>query len=251
MKYCFRSQKKSKKKKKWIWGVIFGSIFVLGGLFVIFYSPLFRFTQIQLSPASTVSDSEIQSFIETYFRQWGSQSLFLSFGSLEEKILSHFPTIEKVSLRRRLPHTLIITLTERKPILQARLADSTFLIDKNGFVFQKNSPQDNLPILEVEVSSCQKPRVGEFLLPSAPWENLSSIILYFWEKKESLSFVQGRLVSPKQMNIILSPGPVIYFDLEEEGSYSLQAIDAFSQQEDFLDWKYLDLRSPNRAFYLE
>jgi len=251
MKHCFHSSKKSKKKKRWVKGIIFGGIILLGGLLVIIYSPLFRLTQIQFSSASSLPESEIQSFIQTHSGRWGNQSLFLNLGLLKKQILNYFPTLERVLLHRRFPHTLVVALTERAPILEARFADSVSLVDKDGFIFQENSSRNDLPIIEIEVSSCQKPRVGEFLLPPASWENFSSIVSHFWEKKESLSFQQGKLVSPKRLDIILSPGPAIYFDLEKETSHSLQAMDAFSQQEDFFDWEYLDLRFSNRAYYLE
>ena len=255
MKHCFHFSKKPKKKKRWVKAVIFGGIILLGGLLVVVYSSLFRLTQIQFSSVSSLpeTETEIQSFIQAHSGGWGNRSLFLNLGLLEKQILDYFPTLERVSLHRRFPHTLVVALTERAPILEARFADSVFLADKGGFIFQENSSQNDLPILEIEVSSCQKPRVGKFLLPPAPWENLSSIISFFGERKESLSFQpgKGKLICPKRLDIILSPGPAIYFDLEKEADYSLQAMGAFSQQEDFFDWEYLDLRFSNRAYYSE
>ena len=250
MRYYLHSSKRSKKKKFRVGMILLGSIFLLGGfLMIIYFSPIFTFRKIKVSGQQDVSVTAIKSFVKENFSYQKSHSLFLSLQPLKKNILHRFPEIQTMVIHRQLPHTLLISLTERKPFLEARFNNLGFLIDQNGFAF-KQIQLNHLDIsqLEINTNNFQKPEVGQFFISHVLWGKIQPILEHFWKEKEAFHFQEAQLVSSKRLNVVLSPGPEIYFNLEQDRPSSLLELEALRQQKDFFDLKYIDLRFSKRAF---
>jgi len=87
----------------------------------------------------------------------GESIFFLSLEELKKEVLTNFPEVKDIFIKKTLPNQLLIKIVERKPvaILQTtKLATASgtfpknyFLVDNEGFVFAKTATFSGLPLL--------------------------------------------------------------------------------------------------------
>jgi len=87
-------------------------LFVLGAGTVLLMTVLLQIEEIVVTGADRYDPSEI---IEVSGIEAGTNLLRLSTGTIEEELRNAFPYIESVRVRRRLPHTVELALTQYQP----------------------------------------------------------------------------------------------------------------------------------------
>lgn len=101
------------------------------GLYGLTTAPALAITRIEVSPLTWTDHDELVRWLRL---DPGVNAFQLStdhFAAWLEEI----PSVADARVEVRLPDTLAVTVTEREPILAWRVADVTFLVDRDGMLF--------------------------------------------------------------------------------------------------------------------
>jgi len=119
-------------------------------------SASFRLEAILVEGCAQISPQEILDLLEL---EPCSNILLLDLGELSKRVRSN-PWIQEASLRRHLPHTLVVKIEERRPagILSG---DDCFLVSEDGVILTSLEGRD-LPFLPlIRLAEARDLRVGE------------------------------------------------------------------------------------------
>jgi len=155
--------KKPLFKRPWIWYVIFSFILILILLYFWFFYSGLQVNNVLISGNKDVKTDELQNIVFQRSNiklmsfaglSVATKSIFVTDKkNLENIILQNFSAVESVNINRKLPQTLVVTVTERTPVgvfCAETTKDNCFLIDKNGVIFgQKLTPSDTSIIVRL------------------------------------------------------------------------------------------------------
>lgn len=143
------------KQRLVLFAIALGAVLVLIGLYKLLHLPGMRVVNFSIQGGEAKTEAEILEFLQREtlgdaLRFIPKDNIFLiSTRSIEESLLSEFPSLETVSVKKELFHTLFVSLTERTPwaifctrneALAAGIQEahrSCFYIDRTGILFRK------------------------------------------------------------------------------------------------------------------
>ncbi len=242
--------------RAWFW--IIATIIVLGVLFwLIYISAIFSIKKVEVRNASLASASQIES--EAYLRFDHHRAFFFSesrmavFNSTEfaEGLITKH-ALQNVVIKKRLPSTLIIELSERLPSVIWFEADQYYLLDSSGVVIASlMQPDAGLP----SIYNNGLPRVNNQQV-----ENASALISFasklmdgFTSRFPNIKLKQLTVDNdPNTLKMITEKGPMIYFNssLAPEAQFDRLDIYLHSElKENFAKLSYIDLRFGDKVYY--
>ena len=148
----------SRKKRRF--GIFFVFTIVSFVAVAVLLSPLFEIRQIEIIGNNTISANDIlgQAQLET-----GQNMLAFNASTVRAQI-NQLPFVQRVDVVREFPDKVIITVAERVPVANVRVAHSAvyLLIDNAGMVLESSSgPMPALPVaIGIDFASFA---VGEYL----------------------------------------------------------------------------------------
>ncbi len=242
--------------RAWFW--IIASIVVLGALFwLIFISPVFTIKKIEIRNASLSSSSEIEQTayerLEYHRALFFSESRMAIFNSDEfaKGLISKY-ALESVVIKKRLPSTLIIELSERQPAVIWFEADQYYLLDASGVVIATlMQPEQKL----ATIYNNGLPRVVNQKVEDA------SLLISF--SKKLLDGFPTRFPGiklkqltvdndPNTLKMICEKGPMIYFNSAQTPEPQFDRLDIYLHSElkdRFAKLSYIDLRFGDKVYY--
>jgi hypothetical protein len=267
-------QKKRKKpilmeRKKiawesWVYRVM-ALLFLATVVFVLFFSYHLSITSIKISGLEEMPEAPIQTAIEGYldgkcFKWLDKNNLILiNTKDLEKKILANFKRIESVRISRVFPHTLEVSVKERKLLLLVCSANVCYTLNETGDAY----PADNFTKDEL---------AKENLITL---NDLSNIVIAPGEKPlepDFQTFVLGLAsvvydetgISLK--NVYTTPNRMSGdLDVETDGNFKIYFNESVGLKKSVLmlhavlnneigsdrqkDLEYIDLRLSNKVFY--
>jgi len=120
-------------KSRIFWDAALVSILVLGAVYLVFFSPLFKIREISVSAPDLFLEKEAGAFA---LQKLGENIIFLSTGEIKKWFAESFSQIEKIEVHRRLPESLILTIEKKTPaILWCESPENCAFLDKNGALF--------------------------------------------------------------------------------------------------------------------
>ena len=140
-----KRERKRKKSKLSLLLKLLITVAVLAGLYFFASSSYFNVTSFEVSGNSYYTEEEIlimggcQTGGNIF---WGSDV-----GQIRER-LERDAYMEKVKIRRALPNTIKIELTERKQVAAVVYDDNYAVIDEDGLVLRKSSVAPHLPLIQ-------------------------------------------------------------------------------------------------------
>ena len=146
---------------------------------------LFNNIEVQIKGNQFVKDSQIQDRLYPHLTQ---SILSLRLNEIQEDI-NNIDFIETVQVSRVLPHTLLIQVVERNPILLLSLNDVTFFMDVKGVILPANRLSISffpVPIINISEGMDQDDGISSeiaeffrFILKDYPqfYDNLSEVII--------------------------------------------------------------------------
>ena len=166
----------------------FMGIIILLGIFVKEYSTtigLFNNIEVQIKGNQFVKDAQIQDQLYPHLTQ---SLLSLRLNEIQEDVIN-IDFIETVQVSRVLPHTLLIQVVERNPMLLLNINDVTFFMDVKGVILPANRSSISffpVPIITISKGSEQDDgktheiaEFFQFILNDYPlfYNNLSEVII--------------------------------------------------------------------------
>lgn len=145
-KTIIKEEQKVNKKRKIAGIVKYGSIAILFITLILcaMFSPLFNVKTIQIEGNELITENEIISLSQI---QIGENTFKLSKNKIKNQIKEN-AYIDEVTIKRKLPSNITITIEERKPAYQLEYATGYVYLDKQGYMLEMNSTKLELPILQ-------------------------------------------------------------------------------------------------------
>ncbi len=120
-------------KSRVFWDIVLISILVLGIVYLIFFSLLFRIKEVSVFAPDLFLQKEAGAFA---LRKLGENIIFLSAGEIKKWFAETFSQIEIVEVRRRLPDGFVLTIEKKTPaVLWCKSREDCAFLDKNGALF--------------------------------------------------------------------------------------------------------------------
>ncbi|WP_144714501.1 FtsQ-type POTRA domain-containing protein [Curtobacterium pusillum] len=133
------------RRAAWITAASIVLVFGVSILVAVF-SPLMALQTIEIKGTNRVDETQLRQALSD---QVGTPLARLDFGAIKRDIAG-FPLIESYVTEEAPPHTLVITVTERTPVVAVRSGKSFDLVDPAGIVVQSSPKQPaNMPLADV------------------------------------------------------------------------------------------------------
>lgn len=228
------------KRRKKVRRISFG-IFLLATAVVLtaLLTPFFNLKNVVVEGNARLTKDEIFKNSGFYYEQ----NLFKINKNRAEKQINSLPYVLETSIKRKLPETIKITITERQPVAAFKMGESFMLIDKEGR-FLESVKETSLPLIEgvklkMEAGKFIKDQNEEFI---TNFENMYSLVensdikdrisSYTVDKKNRISFVidgnktvvigdyeniEYKFKMLEAVSNELAPGKKVRIDLSKEG----------------------------------
>jgi cell division septal protein FtsQ len=235
---CKIKPKESIFKKLWFWiGVLSIIIISTTFYFIFFYSGL-QAKKFEVSGNNKISAQELENIILSYtntglvkfwnFSVTTKSILLVDTEKIRKEILDKFPVIEKVTVSKEYPQTIILGVLERKPFgvfcsMSSELGQDgdCFLIDQNGIAFESLNVIPGGFIIVQQIGDHGQVFTGE----QAVAQNITDAIFKIQKSLKDnfqIDLEQALVTTPVRMNIKTSEKWQIYFDMSQNANIDSQ-----------------------------
>lgn len=215
-----------------------------------FTAPMLRVDTIAVRGNVRLSSGEVQAIVDDLR---GTSILRADLEAYRVRLLES-PWVANVALRRVLPSTVEVFVSERRPVGLCRLGQDLYLVDETGAVIDEFGPQYaefDLPILDGLVSAPSGRGRGEPTIDPARADLAARVIASFARNRE----VAGRLsqidVSNARNAVVMLEGDPALLHLGEDRFLErvLSYLDlAETLRERIEEIDYVDLRFEQRVY---
>jgi cell division septal protein FtsQ len=225
------------------------------GLFILIVfglSRVFALEQIKVNQTKHLSEQDLRQGARDILRkQWfGGSLLLINSQSLRDDLLAANAGLKDVTIKRQLPHTLVITIKERQPSLNWKSGNETYVLDSEGTVIGiSRGEAEKLPTV---IDTTNLPvKEGSRVAPA-------QFVSFCNDIKGKLTGMKFQITemrvpeSTSELHVKVSRGYVIKLDTTRppgEAVADLQSITAYLQQNKKVPVEYIDLRIPHKAYY--
>ena len=137
-------QKKKRKKSSIISKIILLFLLIIGVGIFAFISPLFNIDKIEVNGNKKIDSSTVVSLSRVIT---GKNIFQISKKQVIEGVKEN-PYINSVTIKRKLPGTLIIDVKEREVAYQIKVINSYIYVDYQGYILEVSSKEAKVPIIE-------------------------------------------------------------------------------------------------------
>ena len=120
-------------------------IIVIAGIIYFLTTPMFNITNIEVTGNEKNS---VDTYVSLTKIELNSTNIFEITKNKITKNIKENPYVESVQIKRKLPSTLEINVTERKVSYQAEYNDNYIYLDKQGYVLELNEKKKDTIIIE-------------------------------------------------------------------------------------------------------
>lgn len=226
-------------------------------LWLLFFSTLFKISELEVNGADEATASEIKSIARDLAanRLIGKNNLLLYNKKDLSEILNEKYYLDNLTVKRKLFHTLVIGLHEKEPVAVWREAEEYYYLDSAGKIINQTDPLNingsTYPLIE----NLTAVKIDE-RRANISKEALSYILSLFNEfKANKRNFAIERFIVDKDANTVkmaILDGPKIYFNIKTPLIEQLAKFDLVVKEKLKNDFKavkeYIDLRYVNNVY---
>lgn len=156
-----QNQRKSRKKR----GGHFFSFLLFLTILVVIIASVTMFLQTSEILVTGAEKHSAAQIIEASGLRIGDNLFAVNKFEVERKIKEQYPYIASVEIRRRLPDTFLLHVTERNPAAYLDVGEQRWVLDKDAYVLEQISTTEAVPYLHiVSESEAVEPKSGEKLV---------------------------------------------------------------------------------------
>jgi len=259
----FKTIKKEERTKHWkvifFWFSFSAAFLTIMWLF--FFSPFFKITEIKLPENDFITNNDVHKLIvNSAPLNLGENIFILSKNQIKSGLAAIFPAITDISIKKELFHGLIVNFEKRIQIgIWCHLAgvqpqaENCYYFDKEGIVFKETPQTEGALILKIKDFKKKKVSLGDQVLN--------------YNQLKFIAEFNNKITENNQIRIIeFNIGPAANFDLEAITDHGwsiyldqnqdpiLEANNLFTILNEVIKNKapnleYIDLRLPSRIFY--
>lgn len=252
----FKAIKKEERAKRW--KVIFFwfsfTVAFLTIMWLFFFSPFFKITEIKLPENDIVTNNDIHKLIiASAPLNLGENIFILSKNQIKSGLAAIFPNITDISIKKEPFHGLIVNFEKRIQIGIWCNNANCYYFDKEGIVFKEAPQTEGALILKIEDFEKKGVSLGDQVLN---YNQLKFIAEFNNKITENNQFkiIKFKITPSANFNLeaITDRGWSIYLDQNQDPV--LEANNLFTILNEVIKNKasnleYIDLRIPSRVFY--
>ena len=157
-----RRQKREKRFRilKFILKLLLIFAIIVGILLFVFVSPVFNIKNVDVQGNNKISEEEIESLSKINMEE----NIFKFSSEEVKKNVKENAYIDSVEVKRKIPNTVEIIVTERETKYQLEYGNAFVYIDKNGNILEIANENANLPIIRGYSTPQENIQVGNKLI---------------------------------------------------------------------------------------
>jgi cell division protein FtsQ len=236
-----RRRKKSKKKLDWrkLTRLLKNMLLIIMGVLAVYYftqSPFFALKDIESTGNTKVTEAEI---IQKSGLSAGMNYFGLDTQLVEKRVLA-IPLVEKVTVKKHLPDSVVINIKERKPLALFCTQEGLFVIDGKGYCLEKctTAASYDLPIITGLKPDSLDP--GEQVIKSDDLE----VVLAALEQDVQQQFSEINIAQTDNLIAYTRQGIPVFLGttnkLSEKLDVAISYLDLLADEEEI---EYIDIRS--------
>ncbi len=209
--------------KLWFWLTVLILAIVSGSFYVSFFYPGLQIKNIIISGTENVKSQDLQELVSNdanieLLSFWkvkiiSRSILFINNSKISSDILEKYPAIETAVVSKKLPETLMLNITERKPIgVFCDNNNQCFSIDSSGIIFDSTgSTQQGMTVIRQPFDDSQI-FTGEEVVSK---DIIGAIYKIQKNLKDNfqINLEEAFITSPVRLNAKTNENWQIYFDL--------------------------------------
>ena len=250
--------KKSIFRRLWFWIIFLFLIIVFSVFYFAFFYSGVQIKNVVISGNEKVAGSDIENLISTDINNkilglFDSKSIFLvNPDRINKDILEKFPEIEKLTINKKLPQTLILNVTERKSVgIYCQTNNICFLIDQNGIIFEASEINSENVIIK-QASEDSQIFIGQEVVA----KNIIDLLLKVEKNLKDnfqINLKEALIASSIRLDVDTNENWKIYFDLSPNYNINSQItklnllLNSEISVNQRKNLRYIDLRPKDRA----
>lgn len=239
--------------------------FIGATVYILFFSQFLAITSINIKGAEKISPEAVKSEIASrlsgkYLNFLPKDNIILvGKNKINQTLANRFKLISQVNIKKKFPGDLLVSITEKNPMLILRSGGSDYIVDGQGIAWIKADfeseflDENNLPILE-DTSGRQISEKNKELEP----DYVNFILESRRRIKNDLDLEVKQLITASNISagdifLETNEGWKIYFSkdvgIEKEMEMLKAVLDNKVEKEKRKDLDYVDLRTNNKVYY--
>jgi cell division septal protein FtsQ len=219
------------------------AIFLLFGYW-IFFSDFFTIKEIATKDADLETQVIFEEVRESLTKSLGNNLLFIDESELEEKILSAFPQLETIKVKKDYPRTLTLEFQEY-PLVANIINESpnlrkSYVINSIGFAIKEDYENPQLPYINLISDEPANPETP--IITASNLKIIMDTIAYFEEKFGMKVSGVTYKPTPREIHLITEKGFAIYLDIQKSTEEQLKKLkkvlvklDIYTQPLEYID----------------
>lgn len=152
IKKRIQRQKQMRKRRAKIFFALFTVLLLLTAT-VLSLTVFFPVENIEVSGSLVYSETQILAELEEYK---GSNLFTVSGKSMEDTIKARLPYVESISLKRKLPGTVIVTVTDADKYLCYKVGEKYYTVSQSGWVMEQTDEEPkNITVVSGADTECK------------------------------------------------------------------------------------------------
>ncbi|MBM3255911.1 MAG: FtsQ-type POTRA domain-containing protein [Candidatus Moranbacteria bacterium] len=248
-----------------VYYTLFGLLFA-GVFYFLFFSEWLEIHNLSVEGNNIVDQKTILGTAEPYLhkkRFWifPSNNFFLvPVRQIEKELLGNYKRISSVEIKKFLPHSLVISVKEKKAVLLFCSDKGCTWVDEEGVAYNKSTYTEalnlNVGVVIIQDNSGKAIPLGSAATSAKLVAFANGIAKNFTEiTRKEVGFLSVPLPSAEEIRVHTKEGWIAYFDINFDLEKSLALLDQTISQNLAEEQKstdcleYVDLRIVDRIFY--